>query len=253
MRFARVAVGENGYYAVFDPTENIWRLLACAPYEGITYVGKTIAADAAKLLAPCVPSKVMCVGLNYRDHIEEMKHEDVPEDPVIFMKPATAVIGPAEEIVRPEKAQRVDYEGELAVVIGKKMRNVAAGDALSYVFGYTCLNDVTERILQKKDGQWTRGKGFDTFCPIGPWIETSVDPSALDIESRLNGSVGQKSNTSLLITNVPKLLAFISSFTTLLPGDVVATGTPAGVGPMVSGDNIEIEIAGIGVLPNPVK
>lgn len=208
--------------------------------------------EEVKLLPPCLPTKAICVGLNYRDHIEEMGDKE-PEEPTLFIKPSTAVIGPDDFIVIPKMSERVDYEGELAVVIGKRAKNVSEKDALDYVLGYTIANDVTARDLQAKDGQWTRAKSFDTFLPIGPWIETDLDPSSLDITTYVNGEVKQKSNTRHLIFNVPKLVSFISHIMTLNPGDVILTGTPSGVGPLKPGDVVTIEIERIGKLTNRVK
>ncbi|HNY65630.1 MAG TPA: fumarylacetoacetate hydrolase family protein [Deltaproteobacteria bacterium] len=210
------------------------------------------AVEIERFLAPVQPGKIVAVGLNYRDHAREMGYE-LPKEPVLFMKPSTAVIGPFEEIRYPAQSSRVDYEAELAVVMGRTCRNVPASQAKGFILGYTCLNDVTARDLQTKDGQWTRAKSFDTFAPIGPWIVTDIDdPHALDITARLNGEVKQSSNTSNLIFSVFDLVAFISGVMTLNPGDVIATGTPSGVGPMQAGDEIEIEIKGIGVLKNKV-
>ena len=213
--------------------------------------GSGIKLEDVRLLAPCTPSKVVAVGLNYRDHAEEVGMP-LPEEPMIFMKPATAVIGPGDPIVAPAASRRVDYEAELGVVIGRRAVRVKQAEALNYVLGYTALNDVTARDLQAKDGQWTRAKGFDTFCPIGPAIETSLDPSNVAISSWLNGEKKQESRTSNLIFGVPALIEFISGVMTLLPGDVIATGTPSGIGPMLPGDEIEIRIEGIGSLINPV-
>jgi 2-keto-4-pentenoate hydratase/2-oxohepta-3-ene-1,7-dioic acid hydratase (catechol pathway) len=204
------------------------------------------------LLAPVEPNKVVCVGLNYALHIQEMKH-DLPEDPVIFLKPQTCVIGSGETIVYPRSSQRVDYEAELAVIIGTKLKDASEEEAAKGIFGYTCANDVTARDLQKKDGQWTRGKSFDTFCPIGPWIETDIDPSQLDIQLLLNGEVKQSSNTRYFISSIPKLVSFISQVMTLYPGDIVLTGTPEGVGPMQSGDEVVVRIQSIGELRNIIK
>lgn len=214
--------------------------------------GVRVKLADARLLAPCVPGKVVAIGINYRDHAGEMGHE-LPEDPVIFLKPPTSVIGPGDEIVRPAQSQRVDFEAELALVIGKQCKGVKAEDAAQYIFGYTCCNDVTARDLQKKDGQWTRGKGFDTFCPLGPWIETELDDKSAEVQSRLNGEVKQHSNTKYLINPIGRLVEFVSAVMTLLPGDVITTGTPAGIGPMQSGDVIEVEVAGIGTLRNIVR
>lgn len=195
------------------------------------------------------PGKIVCVGLNYRDHAEE-QGADLPEAPLLFAKWPSSLIGPGEAIVIPPIVTKADYEAELGVVIGRRATRVAAGDALDYVRGYTCVNDVTVRDLQKRDGQWTRAKGFDTFCPIGPRLVEGLDPSALAIRSRLNGETRQDSSTSDLIFDVPRLIEFISAVMTLETGDVISTGTPSGVGPMVPGDRIEVDIEGIGVLAN---
>ena len=208
--------------------------------------------DGLTFLAPVVPSKVVCVGLNYALHIQEMKHE-LPEDPVIFMKPTTSVIGPEAQIIYPKISQRVDYEAELAVIIGKTLKDASDEEAAKGIFGYTCANDVTARDLQKKDGQWTRGKSFDTFCPIGPWIVTDINPSQLDVQLLLNGEVKQSSNTRYFISSIPKLVSFISQVMTLYPGDVVLTGTPEGVGPMQPGDEVIVRIQSIGELRNIIK
>lgn len=212
----------------------------------------TFKLNEIKILAPVKPSKIVAVGLNYADHIAEMGNTP-PPNPIIFMKPQTAVIGPGEAIILPSSSQRVDYEAELAVVIGKKCRSVTPQQAPSFILGYTCFNDVTARDLQKKDGQWTRAKSFDTFAPLGPWINTSLDPSSRRIECRLNGEIKQSSSTSNLLFSVFELVSFISEIMTLLPGDVIATGTPQGVGPMQNGDLVEVYIEGIGTLSNPVK
>jgi 2-keto-4-pentenoate hydratase/2-oxohepta-3-ene-1,7-dioic acid hydratase in catechol pathway len=205
-----------------------------------------------KLLAPCEPSKIVAVGINYRDHATEMKH-DLPEEPVLFIKPSTAVIGPEEKIIRPQMSQRVDYEAELALVIGKLAKNVEPQNAFEYVLGATCLNDVTARDLQSKDGQWTRAKSFDTFAPMGPFIVTGADYNNIDIELVLNGEIKQKSNTSFFIANAQKIVSYISHIMTLNPGDVIATGTPSGVGPMEKGDIVEVRLQGIGILKNYVE
>jgi len=197
------------------------------------------------------PSKVIALGLNYGDHAREF-NLDVPEEPIIFMKPATAIIGDGDPIIYPAKATRVDYEAELAIVIGREAKNVAASAAFEYIRGYTCLNDVTERHMQGRDGQWTRAKGFDTFCPAGPVVTDEIDPSNVDVKSYLNGELRQSSNTRNLIFPVPAIIEFVSSVMTLLPGDIIATGTPSGVGRMVPGDEVTVEIQGIGRLTNPV-
>ncbi|MCK5450626.1 MAG: fumarylacetoacetate hydrolase family protein [Candidatus Omnitrophica bacterium] len=214
-------------------------------------ISSKIEISDVKLLAPVEPSKIVLVGLNYAEHARELNME-IPLEPVIFIKPPTTVIGPGEKIVYPGSAGRVGYEAELAIVIKDTVKHVTREDALDHVAGYTCLNDVTARDLQKKDGQWTRSKTFDTFSPIGPWIETELDPSDVAIRSYLNGELKQDSRTSDLIFDVPKLIEFISSIMTLLPGDVISTGTPPDVGFMNPGDEIVIEIEGIGRLTNYV-
>ena len=209
--------------------------------------------NVKRLLAPTIPSKIVAVGLNYRDHALELGLE-LPKEPVLFMKPATSVIGPLDHIICPAQSKRVDYEAELAVVIAKTCKDVKASHAREVILGYTCLNDVTARDLQVSDGQWTRAKSFDTFAPIGPWIETAIaDVHSLAITSRLNGERKQSSNTKNLIFTVFELIEFISGIMTLNKGDVIATGTPAGIGPMNPGDEIMIEIEGLGILKNQVR
>src|SRR5262245_60244938 len=197
------------------------------------------------------PSKIIGIGQNYRAHAAEMG-KGIPEEPLMFLKPVSAVIADGEPIERPPGYERVDYEGELGVVIGKRACRVTRERALEYVQGYVCVNDVTVRDLQKKDGQWTRAKGFDTFCPIGPRLATGLDPSNLKITTRVNGAIRQDSTTADLIFDVPTLIAFCSQHMTLEPGDVISTGTPPGVANLVPGDVVEVEIEGIGVLRNPV-
>lgn len=208
--------------------------------------------DEITFLPPVVPQKIICVGLNYAGHAAESTLDRIPEEPVLFFKPPSALIGHGDRIVLPEWVDRVDYEGELAVIIGQRLKNVgpeAAGDG---IFGCTCLNDVTARNIQKKDSQWTRAKGFDTFCPVGPYIVKGFDYSSLDIETRLNGKIMQKSNTSLMLRTPAEVVSFISKVMTLCPGDIVSMGTPSGVGPLKAGDVVEIEVEGIGILSNPV-
>ncbi|MFH1117462.1 MAG: fumarylacetoacetate hydrolase family protein [Pseudomonadota bacterium] len=208
--------------------------------------------DEVKLLAPCTPSKIVAVGLNYVDHAKEV-NLPVPEEPLLFLKPSSSVIGPGDAILLPRQSAQVDYEAELAVVMGRTAAKVSRDDAKGSILGYTCLNDVTARDLQKKDRQWTRAKGFDTFCPIGPWIETDLDPSDLGIELFLNGERKQRSRTSNLVFDPFVLVEFISAVMTLYPGDVIATGTTSGIGPLKSGDTVEVKIEGIGSLVNPVE
>jgi 2-keto-4-pentenoate hydratase/2-oxohepta-3-ene-1,7-dioic acid hydratase in catechol pathway len=218
--------------------------------HGMVSGGQVLALQDVHLLAPCRPSKIVCVGLNYVKHAQELKMA-LPDEPILFLKPPTSVLAPGGKIVYPSSCRQLDYEGELAVVIGKRCKDVLADEAEKHILGYTCINDVTARDLQRKDGQWTRAKSFDTFAPLGPWIG-KIDPLDVDIQTRLNGKVVQSSNTSDLIFDVPHLVQFISSVMTLEPGDVIATGTPPGVGPMQRGDTVEVEIEGIGVLKNCV-
>jgi 2-keto-4-pentenoate hydratase/2-oxohepta-3-ene-1,7-dioic acid hydratase in catechol pathway len=220
-------------------------------FEEPVPTGEEIPLEDVRLLAPVLPSKVVCVGKNYVEHAQEMGGE-VPEEPVIFLKPSTSVIGPDDPIPYPPGSSRVDHEAELGVVIGRLARRVQVEDAGRVILGFTCGNDVTARDLQLKDGQWTRAKGFDGFCPLGPWIETELDPSDLAVECRVNGDPRQASRTSQLQFGPNTLVEFVTAVMTLLPGDVILTGTPAGVGPVAVGDRVEVEIEGIGVLENPV-
>jgi 2-keto-4-pentenoate hydratase/2-oxohepta-3-ene-1,7-dioic acid hydratase in catechol pathway len=210
-----------------------------------------IALAGVRLLAPVTPSKIVAIGLNYADHAAEGNRE-LPKEPMLFIKPSTAVIGPGDDIVYPPQTGNLHHEGELAIVIGKTARNVPQAEARRYVLGYTCANDVTARDLQRRDVQFTRGKGFDTFAPLGPWIVTGLEPSDLALEVRVNGEVRQKSRTSQLIFDCDFLVSFISQVMTLLPGDVISTGTPAGVSPMKVGDVVEVEIERIGCLKNAI-
>ena len=250
MKLCRVRRGGAEAYAVVEGDRV--ELLSGEPFGEIVRTGESWPLSEVELLSPAAPSKVVCVGKNYLDHAKEFNSE-LPAEPLIFLKPSTAVIGPEGTVEYPSFGTRVDFEGELGLVIGKKCKGVRAEDWRSVVLGFTCVNDVTERDIQFKDGQWTRGKGFDTFCPIGPWIETELDPSDLRIQTRLNGEVKQDSRTSKLIFSLGRIVEHITAFTTLLPGDVIATGTPEGVGPMKRGDTVEVEIEGIGVLRNTVK
>lgn len=227
------------------------RLLKETPFRKIEIRQERVDFDKVRLLAPATPSKIVLAGLNYSDHAAELSMP-VPKEPVIFLKPPTAMIAHKEKIIYPGGTQRVDYEGELAVVIKKEAKNIPEDKAAGYILGYTCLNDVTARDLQKKDIQWTRAKSFDTFCPLGPWLETNLDPAAIAIKTYLNGRLVQDSNTSNFIFSVNRLISFISGIMTLMPGDVISTGTPPGVGALSVGDKIEVEIEGIGKLSNYV-
>jgi 2-keto-4-pentenoate hydratase/2-oxohepta-3-ene-1,7-dioic acid hydratase in catechol pathway len=220
--------------------------------EAIRLAGVRYPLADVRLLAPVLPSKVVAIGRNYADHAAELGNE-VPDAPIIFLKPSTAVVGPRDPIVYPAQlSERVDFEGELAVVIGRLCRQVPPERVGEVIFGYTCANDVTARDLQAKDGQWARAKGFDTFCPLGPWIETDIDPADLELTTIVNGEIRQNSRTSLLLHNVTALVAYVSAVMTLLPGDVLLTGTPAGVGPLKDGDEVSVTIESIGTLTNGV-
>jgi 2-keto-4-pentenoate hydratase/2-oxohepta-3-ene-1,7-dioic acid hydratase in catechol pathway len=221
-------------------------LVAWEPTETV------VSWDQARLLAPVIPTKVVCVGKNYADHAAEMG-SDVPERPILFLKPPTSVIGPLQAVRYPPDSREVHHEAELAVVIGKVTRDVQVEDVGPHILGYTAANDVTARDLQRLDGQWTRAKGFDTFCPLGPAIDTDLDPQeGLSIICRVNGEIRQAGSTSDMVFGVGELVSYISRVMTLLPGDVVLTGTPEGVGPVVPGDRMEVEIEGVGTLINPV-
>lgn len=213
--------------------------------------GVTLEFKDVTLLAPCVPSKIICGGLNYKDHAAEMKMP-LPHEPIIFIKPSTAVLEPGGVIRYPTISHQVEHEAELALVVGRKARHVSVEDAPGYILGYTCFNDVTARDIQKRDGQWTRAKSFDTFAPFGPWIETELDPDNVTVEAYLNGERKQSSSTANMVFSVFTLLSFVSQVMTLLPGDLIATGTPPGIGPMQAGDEIEVRISGIGSLINKV-
>lgn len=235
--------------------EDLWiQPLTAAPYAGGIHCNDPVDPQSVRLLAPCEPSKIVAVGKNYRDHIAEFDSE-VPETPILFIKPSTAVNDPQSPIWLPSKSysKRIDYECELAVVMARKATRIRAEDAAGYILGYTALNDVTARDIQAKDGQWTRAKGMDGFAPIGPVVTDEIDPDNCLIRTRLNGIVKQEASTRQLIWPIGELIAFITASMTLLPGDVVTTGTPSGVGPMEDGDTVEIEIDGIGVLSNPVR
>lgn len=227
------------------------RQISSDPYRDFTEEGEGFPFSQVRFMAPAVPTKIVAVGVNYKAHAKEMSHE-LPPEPLLFLKPASAVIGPLEPILYPKASKRVDFEGELAVVIKKRAKNVAPENAGEFILGYTCFNDVTARDLQKKDGQWSRAKGFDTFAPLGPWIVDGLDVSDLGIETYVNGEMRQSSRTSRMIFKVPELVSYVSRMMTLEPGDVVTTGTPEGVGPVNPGDQIDVRIEGIGVLRNGV-
>jgi 2-keto-4-pentenoate hydratase/2-oxohepta-3-ene-1,7-dioic acid hydratase in catechol pathway len=250
VRFARVARPDGPAFAVLR--EDTAVLIDGHPFGRFALTDRVAPLERVRLLAPVLPTKVLCVGKNYADHAAEMGG-DVPAEPLIFSKPSTAVIGPGEAIRLPELSAEVHHEAELAVVIGRLTRRVAVEQALDSVLGYTCANDVTARDLQRRDGQWTRAKGFDTFCPLGPWVDTAVDPrQGLPVRCLVNGELRQNGTTSDLVFDVAALVAYCAAFATLLPGDVILTGTPAGVGPIVAGDEVTVQLEGIGALVNPV-
>ncbi|MGO4202518.1 fumarylacetoacetate hydrolase family protein [Rhodococcus sp. TAF43] len=221
------------------------------PFGTPTFTGRSWPLADVRLLAPILASKVICIGKNYAAHAAEMGGE-APEDPVIFIKPNTSIVGPGAPILLPPSSNEVHYEGELAVVIGRPCKDVPAAKALDVVLGYTVANDVTARDQQRHDGQWTRAKGYDTFCPLGPWIETNLDVSDVEVRTEVDGEIKQRSRTSLLLHDIPKVIEWISGVMTLLPGDVILTGTPEGVGPIVDGQTVSVTVEGIGTLTNPV-
>ncbi len=262
MKVARFRTDDAITFGVLDEAEHgegveLVELVADPMVAGYETTGRRFRLEDVRLLAPVIPrSKVVCVGKNYADHVEEMRGVtggDAPEEPLLFLKPNTSVIGPDDVIVRPAISERVEHEGELAVVIGAVAKEVPVERALEVVYGFTCANDVSARDLQVKDGQWARAKGFDTFCPLGPVIETDLDLTDARVETRVNGEVRQRGSTSQLIHSVARIVAHASEAFTLLPGDVILTGTPAGVGPLEAGDTVEVEIEGIGILRNTVR
>jgi 2-keto-4-pentenoate hydratase/2-oxohepta-3-ene-1,7-dioic acid hydratase in catechol pathway len=249
----KLEVGTDPLFGVLNDQDAILVLHGDPIYSGIVPSEKSLKLSDVKLLAPVIPrSKVVCIGKNYADHAAEMDSE-VPSEPIIFIKPNTSVIGPNELIIWPRMSERVDYEAELAIVIGRICKEVPVSKAKDVIYGYTLANDVTARDLQKKDGQWSRAKGFDTFCPLGPWIETEFIPGNQKITSTLNGEVKQSSMLSEMIFKVPQIIEFVTNVMTLLPGDVILTGTPAGIGPMPSGASITVAIDGLGALTNKVS
>lgn len=249
MRYVRFESADGPRWGVVKGEEVL--TLSKPPYGELDYDGGKLPLGQCKLLAPCEPTKIVCVGKNYVEHAREMGAEP-PGFPVLFLKGPNTLNRPEGAVCAPKFVERLDYEGELAVVIRRRAKDVKAKDFSDYVLGYTCLNDVTARDIQGHDGQWTRGKSMDGFCPIGPWVSDEVDPDGLKLTTRLNGKMVQQGDTADFITPIPQLLEFITAAMTLEPGDVVATGTPAGVGPMIPGDQVEVEIEGIGVLKNQV-
>ncbi|CAM2899518.1 fumarylacetoacetate hydrolase family protein [Saccharomonospora xinjiangensis] len=257
MRLARIAHPDGVAFASIesdggdDASAQVLEI-AEHPFGQPNFTGRRWPLADVRLLAPILPTKVIAVGRNYAKHAEEFGNE-VPADPMIFLKPSTSVIGPNAAIKLPAASSRVDFEGELAVVIGRPVKNITAEQAPAAILGYTVANDVSARDLQASDGQWGRAKGFDTFCPVGPWIETAIDPSDLRITSEIDGTVKQDARTSAMVHKVADIVAFVSSVMTLLPGDMILTGTPEGVGRIEDGQTVSITIEGIGTLSNPVQ
>ncbi len=250
MRFIRYTTGSDAprYGWVYEdrvgPIEG-------EPFGEYRRMDAEIPLHMVRLLAPIRPGKIVCVGRNYAEHAREQS-VDVPDIPLLFLKPPSAVIGPGDTIILPPQSRQVEHEGELAVVIGKRGRWIPAEDALKFLLGFTVANDVTARDLQRRDGQWTRGKGFDTFLPLGPWIETDLAPADILVQTRVNGEMRQMASTREMMFPVEQLIAFVSSVMTLEPGDLILTGTPAGIGPLHAGDTVEVTVEGIGSLSNPV-
>jgi 2-keto-4-pentenoate hydratase/2-oxohepta-3-ene-1,7-dioic acid hydratase in catechol pathway len=259
VRIARFAVdGEVSFGIVEgpgnDPADLVVAAVAGHPFAPLVPTGVRHPLSSVRLLAPVLPSKVVCIGKNYADHVAEMGGSlgETPADPVVFLKPSTSVVGPGDPIVLPRNSNRVDHEAELGIVIGRLCREVPRERALDVVLGYTCGNDVTARDHQQADGQWTRGKSHDSFCPLGPWVETELSPAALQVQCAVDGEVKQDGNTRDLLHDVPAIIEWVTAFMTLLPGDVILTGTPAGVGPLVPGNAVTVLVEGIGPLTNPV-
>ncbi len=249
MRFVRFDSDGRAQYGLLDGDQVI--PLADRPWENVARAGKPLPLGEVHLLAPCQPTKIVAVGRNYRAHAAELGNE-VPASPIIFIKPPTAVIGPGAAIVYPPASKNVHHESELAVVMGHRCKGVQPAEVASLIWGYTCADDVTARDLQSLDEQWTRSKSFDTFCPLGPWIDADLDPRDAGVICRVNGQVRQNGRTRDMVFDVPALVAFIAEVMTLEPGDVILTGTPEGVGPLVPGDTVEVEVEGLGVLRNHV-
>ncbi|MGL4304789.1 MAG: fumarylacetoacetate hydrolase family protein [Mycobacteriaceae bacterium] len=254
MRLARIASPDGVAFVSIDGEEGglTAKEIAEHPFGNPTFTGRSWPLPDVRLLAPILASKVICIGKNYAAHTAEMGGE-APVDPVIFLKPSTAIVGPQAAIILPPSSAEVHYEGELAIVIGRPCKDVKAARAAEVVLGYTIANDVSARDHQRQDGQWTRAKSFDTFCPLGPWIETEIDPTDLKISTTVNGQLKQSSRTSLMLRTVGEIIEWVSAVMTLLPGDVILTGTPEGVGPIVNGDTVKVTVEGIGTLTNSVS
>jgi len=250
-RYVRYTTSGNASPVYGLVTDDTVTPLSGKPWGKSETVGPAQPLSGVTLKAPVEPSKVVCIGLNYHAHVKaSYSADEAPENPLLFLKPSSSIIGPEEKIIHPDQSERVDYEAELGVIIGKTARNVPREKAEDYIFGFTCVNDVTARDLQKKDGQWSRAKGFDTFCPVGPWIVTQLNYRNVLVEGILNDKVMQSGRTAQMIFDIPFLISYISSIMTLNPGDLISTGTPAGIAPMKPGDKIEVQVEGIGRLVN---
>ena len=250
-KYIRFQTSDNqeAQYGILD-NDSIQEL-SHAPWDGGTETDEKYAVESVKIITPVTPTKIICIGLNYHAHVKaSYSADEAPKNPLLFLKPSSSLVGDGDEIIHPKQSERVDYEAELGLVIGKTAKNVSEKDADDYIFGFTCVNDVTARDLQKQDGQWSRAKGFDTFCPTGPHIITDLDYSDILIEGVVNGEVIQSGRTAQMIFKIPFLIAYISSVMTLNPGDLISTGTPAKIAPMKPGDEIEVRIQNVGSLKN---
>lgn len=249
MTFVRFAYQEEVQYGLL--VEDTVEIISGDIFDEYELTGDKVSVSDVQLLAPCQPSKIVCVGLNYKDHAAEMNLE-LPKEPLLFLKPNTSIVGPNDNIVYPPASKQVDYEAELAIIIGKKAKDISEEESKEYIFGYTCANDVTARDIQFSDGQWTRGKSYDTFCPIGPVIVKDINQEDADVELYVNEELKQKSNINQFIFSIPEMVSYISKVMTLLPGDVILTGTPHGVGPVQPGDKMTVKIKGIGEISNTI-
>lgn len=251
MRLFRIQHEQGPRYAQAATDGDQLELLSAAPWLGGAPTGQRVPLAGARLLAPVQPSKIVCVGRNYAAHAKELGN-DVPSEPLLFLKPPSALLDPEAAIVLPASSQRVEHEAEIGIVIGQRLKNISPAQAVDVIFGVTAVNDVTARDLQRKDVQFTRAKSFDTFCPVGPWIETDVELDALTVRGHVNGALRQQGHVNEMVFSIATLISFISHVMTLEPGDLIATGTPEGVGPLLAGDTVDITVAGVGVLRNRV-
>ncbi|MGM0471130.1 MAG: fumarylacetoacetate hydrolase family protein [Bacillota bacterium] len=252
MKFVRGYVDQKLSYGILSDTEDKVRLISKPPTDDYQLTNQVYSLSEVELVPPCQPNKIVCVGLNYLDHARELEM-DLPAEPIIFLKPTTALVGSGAQIKYPQMSNQVDYEAELAIIIGREAKNITSQQAEDYILGYSCFNDLTARDLQSRDGQWSRAKSFDTFAPVGPVIATELNPNDLQIQLYQNGSLQQDSTTSQMIFSPSEVVSFISKIMTLQPGDIIATGTPPGIGSVSRGDQLEVQIEGIGSLINHVE